>query len=111
MSGASQLTRDYVVNSLSLREAAMGMQKVLTGSARSNEAQIDALQATIPGLETDSALARQKLGAFTQNIDLLRQGILRIPGLDVVPIKPWNGPQTSLPGSSRVELGLIVAVQ
>ena len=87
MSGASQLTKDYVVSVLSLREAAMGMQKVLTGSARANEAQIAALQATVPGLETNSALARQKLAAFTQNVDMLRQGLPRMPGIDVVPVK------------------------
>jgi hypothetical protein len=90
MGGASQLTKDYVVSVLSLREAAMGMQKVLTGSARANEAQINALQATVPGLETNSALARQKLAAFTQNVDMLRQGIPRMPGIDVVPIKAGN---------------------
>jgi hypothetical protein len=87
MSGATQLTKDYVVSVLSLREAAMGMQKVLTGSARANEAQIAALQATVPGLETNSALARQKLAAFTQNVDMLRQGLPRMPGIDVVPVK------------------------
>ena len=36
MSGATQLTKDYVVSVLSLREARR-MQKVLTGSARANE--------------------------------------------------------------------------
>ena len=69
------------------------MQKVLTGSARANEAQIAALQATVPGLETNSALARQKLAAFTQNVDLLRQGLPRMPGIDVIPVRPWNGKQ------------------
>ncbi len=93
MGGATQLTKDYVVSVLSLREAAMGMQKVLTGSARANEAQINALQATVPGLETNSALARQKLAAFTQNVDMLRQGIPRMPGIDVVPVKSMNTPQ------------------
>jgi hypothetical protein len=93
MSGATQLTKDYVVSVLSLREAAMGMQKVLTGSARANESQIAALQATVPGLETNSALARQKLAAFTQNVDMLRQGLPRMPGIDVIPVRPWNGKQ------------------
>jgi hypothetical protein len=96
MNGASDLTKNYVVGALSLREAAMGLQKVLTGSARANEAQINALQATIPGLETNGDFARQKLSAFTQNVDLLRQGIPRMPGIDVIPIKQWNGPQRSV---------------
>jgi len=96
MSDATQKTRDYVVNTLSLREAAMGLQKVLTGTARANEAQIQALQATIPGFERDSAMGRQKLSSFTQNVSMLRQGIPRMPGIDVVPIKQWSGPQTSV---------------
>ena len=65
----------------------MGMQRLLTGTARSNESQIKALQATIPGYETDSRMALQKMAAFTQNLDMLRQGIPRLPGIDVVPIQ------------------------
>ncbi|HVH89220.1 MAG TPA: hypothetical protein VM912_21070 [Terriglobales bacterium] len=91
--GMSQKSRDYVVSVLSLRESAMGLQKVLTGSARSNEQQIQALQATIPGLETDSALARQKLGAFTQNLSMLREGLPELPGVKTVPIKEISQPQ------------------
>ena len=100
MNGSSQQTKDYVTNVLSLREASMGLQKVLTGTARANETQIQALQATLPGLETNSAYARQKLGAFTQNVDMLRQGIPRMPGIDVVPIRTWSGPQSSVQQST-----------
>jgi hypothetical protein len=85
--------KNYVISVLSLREAAMGLQRVLTGTARANESQINALQATIPGLEISGDLVRQKLSAFTQNVDMLRQGIPRIPGIDVVPVRPWNGKQ------------------
>jgi hypothetical protein len=95
MGSATQQTKDYVVNALSLREAAMGLQKVLTGSARANDAQINALQATIPGLETNGALARQKLAAFTQNVDMLRQGIPKMPGIDVVPTRSTNSPRAA----------------
>jgi hypothetical protein len=95
MSDATQKTRDYVVNTLSLRESSMGLQKVLTGSARANEAQITALQNTLPGFERDSAMARQKLGAFSQNVDLLRQGIPKMPGMDVVPIRSTNSPRAA----------------
>jgi hypothetical protein len=93
---ATQKTRDYLVAVLSLREAAMGLQKVLTGSARSNEQQIQALQATIPGVEPDSRLAIQKLQAFTQNLDMLRQGLPELPGVTTVPIQfsaPKQQPQ------------------
>ena len=95
-SALTQSQRNYVVAVANLREASMGMQRVLTGSARANEAQINALQATLPGIETDSAMVRQKLGAFTQNVDLLRQGIPRMPGLDVVPVRTWSNPQSSV---------------
>jgi hypothetical protein len=91
MHALSPAARNYVIGVLSLRESAMGLQKVLTGSARANESQIAALQATIPGLEISGNIVRQKLGAFTQNVDLLRQGIPRMPGIDVVPIKSLNG--------------------
>jgi hypothetical protein len=86
MSGATQQTKDYVVAVLSLREAAMGMQRLLTGSARSNETQIQALQATLPALETNSGLAHQKMRAFTQNLDMLRQGLPQLPGVTSIPI-------------------------
>jgi hypothetical protein len=86
MRGATQQTRDYVVALLSVRESAMGMQRILTGSARSNESQIAALQATLPGLEPDSKLARQKVTAFAQNLDMLRQGLPKLPGVETVPV-------------------------
>jgi len=96
----SQQQRNYVVAVASLRESAMGLNRVLTGSARANESQITALMQTIPGLETDSGMVRQKLGAFTQNVDMLRQGIPRMAGIDVIPVKQWSGPQTSVQQST-----------
>ena len=86
MTRASQQTKDYIISVLSLREASMGMQRLLTGSARSNESQIQALQATLPGLETDSGLALQKMQNFTQNLDMLRQGLPKLPGITSVPL-------------------------
>lgn len=82
----SQQGRDYLIAILSLRETSMGMQRILTGTARANESHIKALQATIPGVEPDSAMVKQKMAAFTQNLDMLRQGIPKLPGIDVVPI-------------------------
>jgi len=46
---ATTLTKQYIIGILSLRESAMGMNRVLTGSARASESQIKALQATLPG--------------------------------------------------------------
>ncbi len=55
----------------------MGLQKVLTGSARSNETQLSALLNTLPGVEPDSGSVQQKLGAFTQNLGILAKGLPR----------------------------------
>ena len=75
MQGLSPAARAYTINVLSLREAAMGLQKVLTGSARSNETQLRALQATLPGFEANSSVVGQKLDAFNQNLGMLAQGL------------------------------------
>lgn len=87
LAGATQATKDYVISILSLRESAMGLQKVLTGSARASESQIKALQNTIPGFEPSSDVAVDKLDAFTQNLGALRKGLPRIPGMDQVEVK------------------------
>jgi len=92
MNGASQQTKDYVIAVLSLREAAMGMNKLLTGTARASEQQINALQNTLPGYENESGTALQKMQAFTQNLDMLRQGIPRLPGITSIPINPSTQP-------------------
>lgn len=86
MGQASDLTKQYIIGILSLRESAMGMQRVLTGSARANESQIKALQATLPGFEPNSKTAIQRLQSFGQNVTALRKPIPTIPGVPVIPI-------------------------
>lgn len=81
MGQASDQTKQYIIGVLSLREAAMGMNRVLTGSARASETQIKALQATLPGYEPDSKTALQRLQSFSQNVDQLRKPIPVIPGV------------------------------
>jgi len=84
----SKDAQDYANNVLQLRESAMGLQKVLTGSARANEVQIEALLKTIPGIESSSDVAQRKLDAFNQNITRLREGMpSAFPGLPSVPLK------------------------
>lgn len=75
MANATPQTRNYITDIMSLREAAMGMQKLLTGSARNNDAQIKALQATLPGLEPDSNAVLMKVGKFDQNLGMLSEGL------------------------------------
>lgn len=87
LAGLTPQARSYVINVLSLRESAMGLQKVLTGSARSNDAQIKALQATLPGFESNSGVVGQKLGAFDQNIGMLAQGLPENTGV-AIQVKP-----------------------
>ena len=65
----------------------MGMNRVLTGSARASESQIRALQATIPGYEDSSATAKQRLASFAQNVDVLQSGVPVIPGTQRIKIK------------------------
>lgn len=80
--------QDYAIRVLSLRESSMGLQKVLTGSARSNESQINALMKTLPGVESSADVANRKLDAFNQNLDMLRQGVPKqLPGTTMVPLK------------------------
>jgi hypothetical protein len=87
LAGLTPQARTYVINVLSLRESAMGLQKVLTGSARSNDAQIKALQATLPGFESNSGVVGQKLGAFDQNLGMLSQGLPENTGV-AIQVKP-----------------------
>jgi hypothetical protein len=93
LAGLTPQARSYVINVLSLRESAMGLQKVLTGSARSNEQQIKALQATLPGFESNSGVVGQKLGAFDQNLGMLSQGLPENTGV-AIQVKPAATPQT-----------------
>jgi hypothetical protein len=86
MGQASDQTKNYIIGVLSLREAAMGMNRVLTGSARASESQIKALQATLPGYEPNSGTALQRLKSFAQNVDQLRKPIPVIPGVQRIPI-------------------------
>jgi hypothetical protein len=87
MGKVSEPVQNYIQDVMSLRESAMGLQKVLTGSARSNETQLNALLQTLPSLEPNSATVKSKLGRFTQNVTLLRQGIPQMAGIDVIPLQ------------------------
>jgi len=100
MGNVPQPVQNYLQDVMSLRESAMGLQKVLTGSARSNETQLNALLRTLPSMEPNSATVRSKLQRFTQNVTLLRQGIPRMPGIDVVPIQGGQSSPISNPNAS-----------
>lgn len=82
LKNASPQTIAYIIAVNSLRESALGLQKVLTGSARSSESQIKALQSTLPGVEPNSDIVTKKLAAFDQNIGMLRQGLPTGTGIE-----------------------------
>jgi hypothetical protein len=75
LKNASPQVQSYIIAVNSLRESSMGLQKVLTGTARASETQIQALQNTLPGVEPNSATVHQKLQAFDQNLGMLSQGL------------------------------------
>jgi len=82
MNQMSEQGREFVRSYFGAREAAMGFQRVLTGSGRSSESQIKALLAQIPGPESGSAdNADQQLKAFQEQMDQMRQGIPKFPGI------------------------------
>lgn len=81
MKNLTPQARSYVIANYSLRESSMGLQKVLTGSARANETQINALMNTLPGVEPNSQIVNQKLDAFTQNLDTIRKSLPILPGI------------------------------
>ena len=82
LKNATPQTRDYVIAINSLREASMGMQKVLTGTARTNETQLQALLNTLPGFEPNSDIVQRKMQAFEQNLGMLRQGLPTGTGIE-----------------------------
>lgn len=91
LGSVDQKTQNYLQDVMSLRESSMGLNKVLTGSARVNDVQLNALLRTLPSLEANSGLVKSKLQRFTQNVHLLRQGIPVMPGITQVPIQGENG--------------------
>jgi hypothetical protein len=98
----SKPAQDYAIAVLSLRESSMGLQKVLTGTARNNETQLQALLNTLPGLEPNSDVVNRKLDQFNQNMELLRAGIPKaLPGMTQVPLSGTTGQRRELTNFHR----------
>jgi hypothetical protein len=95
-SAATPQTIAYVTAILNLREAGMGMNRIITGSARSSETQIAALQNTLPGFEANSGIVHTKLAKFAQDVDSFRSSVPRIPG----------NPRTALRSAPQAGTGL-----
>ena len=54
-------TKNYVTGILSLREQIMGMQSMLTGTSQLSDARLVAIWNTLPGVESNSAMAKMKM--------------------------------------------------
>lgn len=91
----------YAIAINSLRESSMGLQKVLTGTARTNETQLQALQNTLPGVEPTSNIVGQKLDAFDQNLGMLVQGLPENTGV-VIKVRQFSStPSSSSRGQTQ----------
>lgn len=98
--------KQYVISVLSLRESAMGLNKVLTGTARSNETQLQALLNTLPGLEPDASSVNAKLDQFNANMTQLRAGIpASLPGMPQVPLsgQPSSNQPQGKPNAALIQ--------
>jgi hypothetical protein len=82
LSGATQLTKDYLITVSSLKESALGLPKEITGGARTSEIQGNALFQNLPsGASGDSKYALEQAQKFQANIDRLRDRVPQIRGM------------------------------
>jgi hypothetical protein len=102
LKNATPQTKAYVIAVNSLRESSMGLQKVLTGTARTNLTQLEALLNTLPGVEPDSTTVGQKLQAFNQNLGMLSEGLPSGTGVDLKVHKGSAPIYASAPGKPRL---------
>lgn len=102
---ASKPAQKYAIDALSLRETSMGLQKVLTGTARNNETQLQALLATLPGIEPNSDIVNQKLNAFNQNLGMLTEGLPGNTGVEIKVHPNPTAPGTAAAGGKVVPPG------
>lgn len=89
LTGATDLTKDYVQSVLSLRESSLALPKQLTGGSRVSEIQAQALWATAPGVQGDSKYAEKQLRKFDDNLGRLWKKVPRVEG---------NAPERAFPG-------------
>jgi hypothetical protein len=107
LKNATPQLKNYVIAINSLRESSMGLQKVLTGTARTNETQLSALLNTLPGVEPDAGTVKQKLGAFTQNLQLLSRGLPKGTGVELQGFGGSGGQYTPPSAADVVQSGML----
>jgi hypothetical protein len=85
MKGATDQTKQYVQNILSLRESALGLPKEITGGSRVSEIQSNALFQTLPsGASVDSKYALDQANKFQANIDRLNDRVPEVRGMTAI---------------------------
>ena len=90
LSGATELTKDFVMSAISLRESGLALPKELTGGSRVTEIQAEAMWATLPDASSlNSKYAIKQAKMFQQNLDRLWK---RVPEVEGVPHERSNLP-------------------
>jgi len=82
LSGLSANARDQLVAYRNAREALTGYTRVLTGSGRSSDKNLELQEQTLPIPSiTDPDFSKRSLDAFKQNLQVVGQGLPVIPGI------------------------------
>lgn len=79
--GLSPQGRDRLLSYLNAREAMVGYQRVLSGSGRGNEKQMEMLLQTLPSPITDSQFANEGFRQFKENLKIAGQGLPKMRGV------------------------------
>jgi len=79
--GLSDAGRNKLISYMNAREAMVGYQRVLSGSGRGNEKQMEMLLQTLPSPITDSSFANEGFKQFRENLRIAGQGLPKIPGV------------------------------
>ena len=100
LEGLSPAARDQLVNYYNAREAMTGYNRVLSGSGRSNEKNLELQLETLPDPSiSDPDYSARAFSAFKENLNVVDQGMPRIPGIK----RPadWETTQSAPPPSPR----------
>jgi hypothetical protein len=101
MQGLSQAARNRLIAYYNARESMMGYTRVLTGSGRSNESNLNLNLQALPSPVMPEGAVKQGIQQFHENIGIAGQGLPRQPGIkraqDVLgpltPYQPQNAAQ------------------
>lgn len=102
--GLSAAAQQRLINYYNVREAMTGYTRVLTGSGRSNETNLNLnLQAMPSPIQPDN-FTKQGISQFKQNIGIAGQGLPKMPGIQRA--QDIMGPQGEAPSGPSVRVKL-----